>query len=47
MKTWLYRGHFEPLAAPVNASLLFAVVNLILLYGLLSWMYRRNIILKV
>jgi predicted acyltransferase len=47
VKTWLYKGYFEPLAAPANASLIFAVTNLILLYGLLWWMYRRNIILKV
>jgi predicted acyltransferase len=46
-KTWLYRTAFEPLASPVNASLLFAIANLGLLYLLLWWMYRRGVFLKV
>jgi predicted acyltransferase len=46
-KTWLYSTYFTPLASPLNASLLFAVVNLALLYLLLWWMYRRGVFLKV
>jgi predicted acyltransferase len=47
LKTWVYRSIFEPLLVPVQASLLFAVVNLIALYALLWWMYRRNVFIKV
>ena len=38
---------FVPLAAPKNASLLYAVANLVVLFGLLVWMYRRRILLRV
>jgi predicted acyltransferase len=47
LKTWVYRAIFQPLAPPLQASLLFAVVNLVALYGLLWWMYRRGIVIKV
>ena len=47
LNTWIYRQFFEPLASPVNASLLFSIANLILLYGVLWVMYKRGIFLKV
>ena len=44
---WMYLHWFVPLADPKNASLLYALANLIVLFALLAWMYRRRIILKV
>lgn len=44
---WVYLHLFVPLAEPKNASLLYAVANLIVLFGLLWWMYRRQIFLRV
>ncbi len=42
-----YLNYFVPLASPKNASLLYAVVNLLLLFGVLAWMYRRRLFLRV
>jgi predicted acyltransferase len=42
VKSWIYATLFTPLAAPRNASLLFAIANLILLYLLLAWLHRRR-----
>jgi len=39
---WIYAHIFEPLASPKNASLMFAIAALILLYALLEFMYRRR-----
>jgi predicted acyltransferase len=47
LKALIYQSVFVPLAAPVNASLLFALANLVLLYGVLWAMYRRGVFLKV
>jgi predicted acyltransferase len=44
---WVYLNWFTPFAAPKNASLLYAVANLVLLFALLAWMYRRRIYLRV
>lgn len=44
---WAYLNWFVPLAEPRNASLLYALANLLVLFALLAWMYRRRIILKV
>jgi predicted acyltransferase len=45
--TFIYRSWYEPLAAPKNASLLFALSYLVVLYLVLWIMYRRRIFLKV
>ena len=42
LRTLIYRNVFAPLASPVNASLLFALANVLLLYGVAYLMYRRN-----
>jgi predicted acyltransferase len=42
LKTWLYSTAFAPFASPKNASLLFALTNLALLYALLAWLHRRR-----
>ena len=44
---WAYLHWFTPLASPKNASLLYALVNLVVLFALLAWMYRRRWILRV
>ena len=43
---YLYVTCFAPLAAPKNASLLYAIANLLILWALLAWMYRRQIFLR-
>lgn len=47
VQTWLYESFFAPLASPVNASLLYAIANLVVLYGVLWVMWRRGVFLKV
>ncbi len=44
---WLYQHAFAPVAAPRNASLLFALAALVLLYGVLEVLYRRRWFLRV
>ena len=44
---YAYLYWFAPLASPKNASLLYAVANLVVLYLLLEWMYRRRLFLRV
>jgi predicted acyltransferase len=44
---WLYANAFEPLASPKNASLLFALANLAVLYVLLEFLHRRRWYLRV
>lgn len=43
----IFRSAFLPFASPVNASLAFAVVFVLLWYGILFLLDRRQIILKV
>jgi predicted acyltransferase len=42
LQPWIYQTAFAPLAAPRNASLLYAVTCLALLYTLLAWLHRRR-----
>ena len=44
---WLYVTWFQPYADPKNASLLFALANLALLYLLLEFLYRKRWFLRV
>jgi predicted acyltransferase len=44
---YAYLHWFTPLASPKNASLLYALANLVILYLLLAWMYRRRLFLRV
>jgi predicted acyltransferase len=44
---YVYRSWYEPLASPANASLLFALTYLAVLYVILWMMYRRQLFLKV
>lgn len=42
LNTWLYTDFFARLASPVNASLLFAVSNVLLLYAAAYFMWRKR-----
>jgi len=44
---WIYQHGFAPVAAPKNASLLFAIAALVVLYAVLEVMYRRRWFLRV
>jgi predicted acyltransferase len=44
---YAYLHYFLPLASPKNASLLWALTNLVVLFGVLAWMYRRRLFLRV
>ena len=44
---WAYLNWFVPFAEPKNASLLHALANLLILFALLAWMYRRRLFLRV
>ncbi|HEY5564306.1 MAG TPA: DUF5009 domain-containing protein [Rhodothermia bacterium] len=47
LHSWIYRTIFEPLASPMNASLLFAITWIVAWYVVLHFMYKRGIIVKV
>jgi predicted acyltransferase len=44
---WIYVTAFLPIASPYNASLLYALANLAVLYVLLAVLHRKRIYLKV
>ena len=44
---YAYLNYFVPLASPKNASLLYAIANLLVLFALLAWMYRRRLFLRL
>ena len=46
-KARVYDSWFAPIASPINASLLFAIANLALLFIVLLPLYRRRIFLKL
>ena len=47
METVIYKTVFEPWFEPKNASLAMAIVTVLFWFGILAWMYRRKIFLKV
>ncbi|NVK25093.1 MAG: DUF5009 domain-containing protein [Gammaproteobacteria bacterium] len=47
LRSWLYVKIFQPLFGNYNGSLLYAVVFLILCYGVMHWLYKRQIFFKV
>lgn len=47
LRVWLYRTLFAPLAAPVNASLLYALAYTLLMWLLAYGLYRRRWFLRV
>jgi predicted acyltransferase len=47
IETVIYKTVFEPWFEPRNASLAMALVTVLFWFGILAWMYRRRIFLKV
>ncbi len=47
LETFLYRNFFQPVASPKNASLLYALTNVAVLYGVAWFMYRRKWIVRL
>lgn len=47
LRTALYTMLFVPLASPINASLLFALTNVLFFFGIAYVMYRRQWIIKI
>lgn len=46
-KTWLYETYFTPNFSPINASLAYAIIFIMIWLGILWWMYNKKIIIKV
>ena len=46
LQGYVYRNWFEPLASPKNASLLFALAHLAVMFAILWWMHRKRIYLR-
>jgi predicted acyltransferase len=44
---WLYSRIFEPLAGPMNGSLLFAIFMVVLIWLVVLPLYRKNILIKI
>lgn len=44
---WLYQSIFEPVAGPLNGSLLFAVSHVFLFWLILLVLYRKRIFIKI
>ena len=47
LKQYIYRSWFAPLAAPANASLLYSICFVLVIYAVAYGMYRRGWFLKV
>jgi predicted acyltransferase len=47
LKTWIYQTLFASWASPVNASLFFAVVNILFWLGMMWILYRKKIFIKI
>jgi predicted acyltransferase len=47
LQGWVFTNLFLPLASPINASLLFALAWVAGWWGVLTLMYRRNLIINV
>ncbi len=47
LKSWIYEVVLKSVASPLNASLLYALLWIVLFYLLAAWMKKKNIIIKV
>jgi len=47
LRGWIFTHVFAPLASPINASLLFALAYVLLMYAIAYVMYRRGWFLRV
>jgi predicted acyltransferase len=39
---WLFQNVFAPIASPKNASLLYAIANVLIVYAFSYFLYRRR-----
>lgn len=46
-EAWIFEHAFAPLASPINASLLYAVVNVLFYFAIVYAMYRRRWFLRI
>jgi predicted acyltransferase len=46
-EAWTYQNLFLTWLDPINASLAFAITFVMFWFGVLYWLYKRNIVLKV
>jgi predicted acyltransferase len=47
LQRWIFNNVFLPVAEPINASLMYAIVWIVLWFFVLYWMMKRDIIIKV
>src|SRR5260370_5583181 len=47
LEVWIFETLFAPLASPINASLLYAIVNVFFYFLIVYIMYRRGWFLRV
>jgi predicted acyltransferase len=47
LRAWMYSHWFQPVFAPENASLAFALAHVALFWAIAWFMYRRNWIVRV
>lgn len=47
LKTWIYQNIFASWASPMNASLMFAVINVLFWLGIMAILYRKKIFIKI
>ncbi len=47
LKTWLYREVFASWLSPVNASLVFALSNILFWWAVMALLYRKQIFVKI
>jgi predicted acyltransferase len=47
LQAWIFNTAFAPWLDPKDASLAFAIAWVMLFMGLLTWLYRRNIVIKL
>ena len=47
LETWIFNHAFAPLASPINASLLYAIANVLFYFLIVYGMYRRGWFLRV
>ena len=45
--SYFYKTIFQPLAGNINGSLFFALFHVLIFLLILTWMYRKNIIIKI
>jgi predicted acyltransferase len=45
--TWVYQNLFASWASPINASLAFAVTNILFWLGMMTILYRKRIFIKI